>query len=344
MHPPFLVGHRASCGNRTFLPISSSPMIEVEKVSKSYGQVKAVQGLSFSIPVGQCVGLLGTNGAGKTTTIRMITGFIPPTLGGIRVGGHDTVEGGVDARKFIGYLPEATPLYPEMSVRDIVRFRARLYGLSGSAARERVSTVIASCRLTDVDRRRVGELSKGYKQRVGLALALVHDPAVLILDEPTSGLDPTQVLDTRSMIKDLAKNRTVIVSSHILPEIERTCDRVLIMAGGRLRADGTPQGLIESAGPTMYVIEARCSEMQGRAALAGVPNVASIQATGVDGELSIVRFHVTPQAGGRDLREALAEAFSSKGIGVRELTRMGASLEQVFVRIIESESPGKAAA
>ncbi len=332
-------------------------MIQVQRVSKWYGGrgspggggggILAVDDVSFTIPAGQCVGVLGPNGAGKTTTIRMITGYLPPSAGAIRVNGCDTINDSIGARRTIGYLPESTPLYPEMRVRDYLHFRARLYGLGRREAQTGVGAAIERCWLKDVAHRRVGQLSKGYKQRVGLAGTLVHSPPVLILDEPTSGLDPTQIRETRSLIKDLAENRTVLVSSHILPEIEATCDRVLIIARGRLRADGAPSALVRQVqhafAHTVEVQTSPAGRERIHRALAGLPGVVSVQLSGEGSNEQWSRFVVTPTREVSDVREPIGITLSGMGVVCRELRKAEPTLEQVFMRVIEGDEKRVAA-
>ena len=321
-------------------------MIQVQRVSKWFGGtgragVRAVDDVSFTIPAGQCVGVLGPTGAGKTTTIRMITGYLPPSAGTIRVNELDTINDSIGARRVMGYLPEATPLYPEMRVEDYLTYRAKLYGLGRAARRSGVGAALERCWLKDVARRRIGQLSKGYKQRVGLAGALVHSPPVLILDEPTSGLDPTQIRETRSLIKGLAEDRTVLVSSHILPEIEQTCDRVIIIARGRVRADGSPKALvgqIQQAFPhTVEVGVTPGGRERVHRALAVIAGVASVQLSGEGTDEGWARFIVTPKAGVGDMREEIARGVGVLGVVCRELRRAQPTLEQVFMRVIESD-------
>jgi ABC-2 type transport system ATP-binding protein len=327
-------------------------MIQVQRVSKWFGGrgaggVTAVDDVSFTIPQGQCVGLLGPNGAGKSTTIRMMTGFLPPSAGTITVNGKDTINDTLAARQSIGYLPEATPLYPEMRVRDYLAFRAKLYGLDRAKRRAGVGAAMERCWLKDVAHRRIGQLSKGYRQRVGLASALVHSPPVLILDEPTSGLDPTQIRETRSLIKGLAeegaKGRTVLVSSHILPEVEQTCDRVIIIARGRVRADGAPGALVRQmqhhavAPHTVEVQVSPSGREKAHGSLAALRGVVSVQLSGEGTDDHWARFIVTPAADAGDLREAIARSLASMGLLCRELRRTEPTLEQVFMRVIESD-------
>src|SRR3984957_15596275 len=218
-------------------------MIEVSNLTKRYAGRTAVNDISFTVARGEIVGLLGPNGAGKSTTMRGLSGFMPATGGTVRVSGLDVFHDSNEVRRRIGYMPENNPLYPEMRVREYLRFRARLKGLGWRRSRERVSTVMDQCGLADVSRRIIGQLSKGYKQRVGLADALVHEPDLIILDEPTIGLDPNQIRSVRKLIKSLAEKHTVLISTHILPEVELTCNRVLIMREGKILAADSPDNL-----------------------------------------------------------------------------------------------------
>lgn len=325
-------------------------MIQVDGVSKSFGMgpaaVQAVRGISLNVHPGQVTGLLGPNGAGKTTLIRMITAYIAPTRGCVRVCGHDTLAAGDLAKRHLGYLPEAAPLYPEMSVEGYLGYRARLFGVPRAQRRGTIDSAIRRCWLTEMRSRRIGALSKGYKQRVGLAAALLHDPAVVVLDEPTSGLDPTQIREMRELIRGLATGaagaegeggqpKTVLLSSHILPEVEQTCDRVVIVARGRLRADGTPDELLEPlrrAAP--YSVEfASTDSASCERVLRGVPGVGAINARPAGP--GTTRFEVSPTEHAPDLREPIARACASAGLLVRELSRAPSSLEQVFLRVIE---------
>lgn len=328
-------------------------MITAKHISKWYGGgaggsgVRAVRDVSFEVPAGQIVGLLGPNGAGKTTTLRMITGYLPPSLGNITVAGHDTISESIQARRALGYLPEAAPLYPEMRVIDYLKYRARLYGVSAKARKPAIARVLDRCWLTAVARRRVGQLSKGFKQRVGLAGAMLHDPQVLILDEPTSGLDPTQIRETRTLIRELAHKRTVIVSSHILPEVEKTCDRVLIIARGMLRADGAPEALLaplRAVSPYLVEVQSGGATIV-RQALAALPDVQGVELGTAESGWTWIR--VIPKAGAPDMREPIAHAITMFGakaaeaqggpVFARELRRESPTLEQLFFRIIEDD-------
>ncbi len=337
-------------------------MIQVKDVSKFYGSFPAVRGVSFEAAPGQVVGLLGPNGAGKTTTIRMITGFLPPTSGRISVCGHDTISESVEARRKIGYLPESAPLYPEMRVRDYLSHRARLYGVPRQDRKAAIIRAGDRCRLLEVMQRRIGHLSKGYRQRVGLASAILHNPPVLILDEPSNGLDPAQIRETRTLIKDLSAQRTVLVSSHILPEVERTCDRVVIIARGQIRADGAPPELLARMlrqVPARHVVEIYVEtrpdpETGGRseldriaARIRAIPGVAAIAREPIHGEptdptgvrvAEWVRLVVMPEVTHPDLREPLSRTLSSATVLFRELRRQAPTLEQLFMRVIEADT------
>ncbi len=212
-------------------------MIEVDNLVKKYGDLFALRGVSFRIGAGEVVGFLGPNGAGKTTTMRIVTSFIPATSGTVRVGGHDVLEDSIEARRQIGYLPETPPLYNDLTVESYLSFVAKIKGVAGGARRGRIDYATESCGLSAVRRRVIGTLSKGYRQRVGIAQALVHDPKVLILDEPTVGLDPHQIIEIRNLIASLAGERTIVLSTHILPEVAQLCKRVIIVNEGRIVAD-----------------------------------------------------------------------------------------------------------
>ena len=325
-------------------------MILAQDLRKSYGRVRAVQGLSIELPAGQIAGLLGPNGAGETTTIRMITGFLPADSGTVTVAGFDMATHARQGRRQIGYLPESAPLYPEMTPVSYLHYRGRLFGMPRRDRKAAIERVIARCRLESMRTRRIGHLSKGYRQRVGLASALLHDPPVLILDEPTNGLDPSQIRETRSLIRELAEDRTMLLCSHILPEIERSCDRVLVMAGGRMLADGTPDGLIASAPwPARSGVEIRSNPSAGsrrvlerlrRAAFVAKAELAPRQP--VDAAAGWVRLIVTAQEGAPDLRESIAGWAADDDLFVRELSPLRTTLEEIFVHLVESAGMAEA--
>lgn len=294
----------------------------------------AVCDLSFALQPGQIAGLLGPNGAGKSTTIRMITGFLAPDRGTVEVGGHDLLVDPQAARALIGYLPESCPIYPEMRAIDYLRYRARLLGLDRRAAWRSADQCADRCRLGHMARKRVSALSKGYRQRVGLASTLLHDPRVLILDEPTNGLDPGQIREARSLIRELAENRTMLISSHILPEIERTCDRVLVIAGGRLCADGPPSGLLPSRGQRLNVECKAGPQHPVFAAIGNLPGVRVEAVAALDDGWTSVHVHLDETG----VRERVAGELSAQGVPVRELSLKRESLEDAFVRLAEPEA------
>ncbi len=306
-------------------------MIEVMGLTKFYGEVKALDEVSFDVRSGEILGFLGPNGAGKTTTMRILTGFLSPTRGEVKVAGYDVVEHSLEVRRITGYLPETVPLYNEMRVRDYLGYMARIRGIPRKRIRDRVDFVIESCGLKDVADRLNGHLSKGYRQRVGIAQALVHDPKVLILDEPTIGLDPVQVREVRQLIKSMAGERTIILSTHILPEVSMTCERVLIIHKGRIVAEDTPEGLSRRLQQSERIL----------VRLARVPSQPLAALERLDGVLRVERvddnlFAVEAQSG-NEIREQLAEFVVKSGWGLLELRREELTLEDIFVNLVTKE-------
>jgi ABC-2 type transport system ATP-binding protein len=316
---------------RPYFSTVRSPMIEVSNLTKRYAGRTAVDDISFAVARGEIVGLLGPNGAGKSTTMRVLSGFMPATSGTVKVAGFDVFHDADEARRRIGYMPENNPLYPDMRVREYLKFRARLKGLGWKKSRERVSTVMEQCGLTDVSRRIIGQLSKGYKQRVGLADALVHDPDLIILDEPTIGLDPQQIRSVRALIKSLAGRHTVLISTHILPEVEMMCGRVLIMFGGRVLASDTPENLqhrMAGAGQIIAEIEAPLAALQ--VAWETLPEVEEFDIAPAEGKF--FRCALTPRDG-HDLRAVVYALARQNGWTLRELTRSRHSLEDIYMLV-----------
>ncbi len=315
-------------------------MIEIEHLTKCYGSFRAVGDVSLSIPNGQVLGLLGPNGAGKTTIIRVMTGYLPPTRGKASVEGFDSVTQSHEVRRRLGYLPESNPLYGEMRVVEYLDFRGRIFGLARAQRKTAVDRVVERCWLKEMRKRQIGRLSKGYKQRVGLAAAMLHQPPVLVLDEPTSGLDPIQIRETRHLIRELAGDHTMVLSSHILPEVEVTCDRIVIIARGGIRADGTVDQLKQKAGDSQhYVLEVKPETGNGsmREAIGKISGVSRVDETSIDGW---TRYEITGDATSSDLREPLGRVVSETRVPCRELHRESGSLEQLFVRITsEGEAP-----
>lgn len=315
-------------------------MVELAGVTKDYGRFRAVSDVSLTIRPGEVTGLLGPNGAGKSTILRMITCLLAPSQGSVSVCGYDTVTQSALARASIGYLPEFAPLYPEMTARGYLQFRAGLTGLRGQAGANAIAETLKRCWLSDVAEKRISAMSKGYKQRVGLAGAILHNPKVLILDEPTTGLDPTQIHETRQLLRSLAKDRVLLLSSHILPEVEATCDRIVIIARGRVRAHGTPQELLQSTVKPGYLVQPgrlTTSEqmVQFAATIAGLPGVSSVLA---DETLDKGGLRVVPLPDCGDLREPIAVAAAQQGVLLTELHMIRPTLEQVFMRVTQQEA------
>ncbi len=321
-------------------------MISARSLTKKFGPVTAVDGLSLEVAAGEVVGFLGPNGAGKTTTLRMLTGAMPPTSGTATLGGFDVLTHPAEARRRLGYLPEGTPLYPEMRVTGYLHFVARLQGLSAAERRRRVGEVIEACGLEPVRLRTIARLSKGNKQRVGLASTLVHRPPVLVLDEPTSGLDPAQTVAVRQLLGGLGGEHTVLLSSHLLPEVQRMADRVLILAHGKLVASGTVAELTAAAGggaagSTRVRVELRGEPSKVREALRALDPAAEVEeASGVGGGGWLTSGLVVPPLGAMDAREAVAEACAAAGFRVRELRREEVTLESLFVRLTDPGGAG----
>ena len=301
-------------------------MIEVSHVSRQFGTFRAVNNVSFSIPTGEIVGLLGPNGAGKTTTMRIITGFLKPTEGTVKIDGEDISDNPVASKHKIGYMPESAPLYGEMIVDDYLRYIA---DMQGQSAAEKIPELCRECGLEEVMHKNIADLSRGYRQRVGLAHALMNDPEILILDEPTSGLDPNQIGEVRSLIKEIGKTRTVIISTHILGEVEMLCSRVIIISGGKLVADSPTGQLRERYGHSASVkITAATDEASLSAALHGLSGVESISFTKEADERLATAYLAVKN--GAELRPAAARAVIAHGLELYELAVQRNSLEDVF--------------
>lgn len=299
-------------------------MIEVSNVSRVFGTFRAVNDVSFSIPTGQIVGLLGPNGAGKTTTMRMITGFLKPTSGTIKIDGTDITENPVESKRKIGYMPESAPLYGDMIVDDYLRYIARMQQQDENV---KIPILCKECGLEEVMHKNIGELSRGYRQRVGLAHALMNDPEILILDEPTSGLDPNQVEDVRALIKEIGKTRTVIISTHILSEVEMLCSRVIIISGGKLVADSPTDQLRTRYGNAAVVrVNANATEAQLSESLKGIEGIQSLSFEKAEtGATALIAIQ-----GDLEIRPAVAKAVLSSGYDLYELSLQRNSLEDVF--------------
>ncbi len=310
-------------------------MIEVEHLTKRYGNLVAVDDVSFRVERGEVVGFLGPNGAGKTTVMRILTAFMPPTSGKVRVAGHDPFWESMEVRRNVGYLPENVPLYREMRVSEYLFHRARLKGVPACERKRRIAEVLDRCGITEVANRVIGQLSKGYRQRVGLADALVNDPPILILDEPTVGLDPNQVRLVREMIKELGERRTVLLSTHILSEVEMICPRVLIISQGRIVAEDRTADLTRKLDKReRFFVQARGPGEEIRSALQALPGVESVEWEERDGEVN--GFLVVGQKGS-GLGEKIAGSLSERNWPLLQLAERAPRLEDVFVALTRTE-------
>jgi ABC-2 type transport system ATP-binding protein len=308
-------------------------MIEAQGLSRKYGDFTAVGDVSFAVEEGEIVGILGPNGAGKTTTIRMITGFLPPTTGRVLVGGKDLFADPLPARRQIGYLPENVALYTEMRVREYLAYRAALEGMKGAGAKAAIADTLERCLLSDVAGQIIGTLSKGYRQRVGLATAILHRPEVLVLDEPTVGLDPRQIVAIRELIRELGRERTLLLSTHILPEVELLCKRVLIIDRGRIIDQGAPEALRERwRGNAVLRVTVKGAPLEAPELFGSLPGVLSVAAGEAPGTL---RIECTKDA---DLREEVFRAVVAKGWVLLELAEQKATLEDIFVRLTTKDA------
>ena len=313
-------------------------MISVQGLTKSYGSTDAVRDLSFSVERGEVVGFLGPNGAGKSTTMRILSGYLPADAGEVEIAGYDIFSESLKARSRIGYLPENVPLYPEMRVREYLGYRAALKGVRPRRVAEKVEDALQLCSLSDVRNQIIGTLSKGYRQRVGLADALVNEPDILILDEPTIGLDPNQIREIRELIRGLAARHTILLSSHILSEVEMTCSRVLILNRGHIVGSGTPSELRERSGLTLsgtVRMEARLADPSAALEIIRKMPVSSASFLGSTGEWSLYEIHPSTE----DPRPALFEAAVQHGWKLRELSARESSLEEMFTSLVRSPSP-----
>ena len=309
-------------------------MIKVEGLTKRYARYTAVDHISFEVEKGQIVGFLGPNGAGKTTTMRMLTCYMPPTEGSAEVAGYDVIDQPMEVKRRIGYLPETPPVYPEMEVGEYLDFVARIKGVEKSMIKQRIDDAMEKCAIGDVRTKEIGKLSKGYKQRVGLAQAILHNPDVLILDEPTAGLDPHQIMETRDLIKGLSGEHTIILSTHILPEVEHICQRVVIIAKGKLVATDTVENLTSrlhgSETVALEVIPGHATPAEIQERLEKVSGVAKIMQKEAKGDL--LRFSIECE-NGQHIRPELARSVIESGWKLNELHAVGASLEEIFLEL-----------
>jgi ABC-2 type transport system ATP-binding protein len=312
-------------------------MIKVENLTKEYGLTRAVDQVTFSVHKGEVLGFLGPNGAGKSTTMKILTCYLAPTSGRAQVAGFDVFDQSLEVRQRIGYLPEDTPLYKDMTVREFLDFSGNMRGLKNANRDQRIKEIGGRCGLAEVSGKLIGELSRGYRQRVGLAQAMLHDPDILILDEPTSGLDPNQIVEIRDLIKEVGKEKTVILSTHILPEVQATCSRMLIISSGKLVADGTPDELRSREKATRYrvvVDAASAPQMLVRDKIATITGVTGCHVAA--GEVGTHRFAIDGVAT-TDLRKSLFRAAVDNKWTLLELVRESASLEDVFRNLTTGE-------
>jgi ABC-2 type transport system ATP-binding protein len=317
-------------------------LIEVQNLTKAFGAVTAVDHISFSVQKGEILGFLGPNGAGKTTTMRILTGYLPATSGTASVAGFDVFDNSMEVRRHIGYLPENPPLYTDMSVEAYLDFVARIKNVPAEKRQARIDDALEKTSITDKRRELIKRLSRGYKQRVGLAQALVHDPDVIILDEPTVGLDPKQIIEVRKLIKGLAGSHTIILSTHILPEVGMTCSRVVIINRGKIVAVDTPENLtMQLKGGERVQIQVQAPEKPLRDLLAHIPGVrrVEVEPTGAAGRLAVT----VEAAEGKDIRSEIAAKIVGQGYALYELRGVNLSLEEIFLQLTTEDPAQKAA-
>jgi ABC-2 type transport system ATP-binding protein len=314
---------------------SKKNMIEISNLSKSYGRHKAVDQISFEVTRGEIVGFLGPNGAGKSTTLKMLTGFLPPTSGAARIAGKDIFRESLEVRKKIGYMPENVPLYIDMRVKEYLRFRGGLHGLSRGHLRKRMAEVMETCGLTQVRRKMIKTLSKGYRQRVGLADALIHEPDLLILDEPTNGLDPNQIQAIRRLIKNLGEKHTILISTHILSEVEMTCNKVVIIDEGKIKAADTPENLVNSmrrAGRVTVELQAPKPEVEE--SISQIEEVTRVVGESLPDGWNRFTVFAAPKT---DTRLKLGRLVAQKKWSLRSLSRQIGTLEEVFIELTRKD-------
>jgi ABC-2 type transport system ATP-binding protein len=311
-----------------------SAMIQVRNLTKYFGQVLAVDHVTFDVQQGEVVGFLGPNGAGKTTTMRILTTFLPATSGTAKVAGFDIMNESMQVRQNLGYLPENVPLYPEMKVEEYLFYRAKLKGVDRTARRQRIEYCMDRCRVLAVRRRLMGTLSRGYRQRVGLAEAMIHDPPILIMDEPTVGLDPNQQQETLALIRELGQKHTILLSTHILPEVEETCQRVIVISQGRIALSDRLANLQRDS---FIVLEVRGPADQVQSTLRSVEGVSDVKQQVVDGSDGVVGFEIKT-ADDRDRRLAISERLAKQGWTIRRLDIRRQSLREHFMRVTMGRS------
>jgi len=311
-------------------------MIEAEKLTKYYENVAAIEDVSFTVEKGEIVGFLGPNGAGKTTTMRILTGFLPPSSGTARVAGHDILTNSLQVRRRIGYLPEAVPLYTDMKVAAYLEFVAEVKGMDRRERRRSINQIMEKCRIVDVQRMLIASLSRGYRQRVGIAQALLNNPEVLILDEPTVGLDPQQIIEIRQLIKELSGQSTIILSTHILPEVSMVCQRVIIINDGHIIAVDTPENLttrLQSSAKLLLTVDGPVSQVEE--ALTQLPGVLRVEPKDESRDATVS--FVVESERSRDLRRDVSRLIVDRGWGLLELRPADMTLEEIFIRLVTEE-------
>ena len=309
-------------------------MIQATGLTHFYGPQPAIDEVTFNVKRGEILGFLGPNGAGKTTTMRILTGYMPPTHGQVTIGGHDVVKDSLEVRKLVGYLPETVPLYTEMPVTNYLRYMGSLRGMNNRDLKRRIPDVIELCRLNDYSKTIIGKLSKGYRQRVGIAQAILHEPELLVMDEPTIGIDPIQVVETRRLIQDLGKQQTVVLSSHILPEVSMVCERVLIIHQGHIVAEDTPENLAQ----TLQGVD------QLQVEINGPPREVTTALRNIEGVIDVnhrnqpdMEVYLGKSEEGLDLRDEISRVIVSNGWGLLSMQLMSMSLEDIFLRLTTDE-------
>jgi ABC-2 type transport system ATP-binding protein len=316
-------------------------MIEVAQLTKRYGRTTAVDGISFTVQKGEILGFLGPNGAGKTTTMRVLTCYLPPTEGTARVAGYDVFEEPMEVKRRVGYIPETPPLYPDMDVQTFLDFVAKIKGVGSKDRKARIDDAVEKTRIGDVRKKLIGRLSKGYRQRVGLAQAILHNPDVLILDEPTAGLDPKQIIETRELIKGLGGEHTIVLSTHILPEVSMTCGRVVIINKGKVVAEDTPENLTHRLrGAAALRVEVRGDPAAVEVKLRFVPGVTKVTRK-TEASREAASFEVETEAG-VDVRAELARGVVQGGFDLLSLSQAGMSLEEIFLHLTTTETQQEA--
>lgn len=316
--------------------MTANPVIEVENLTKYYGDFPAISEISFTVGKGEILGFLGPNGAGKSTTMKILTGYMPPTEGTVKIAGYNVVGNSLEARKHIGYLPETVPLYTDMTVQAYLEFMGSIRGMSSENIHKRIIHVVDLCRLGEYQNTIINKLSKGFRQRVGIAQAILHDPAILILDEPTIGIDPIQVVETRQLIKDLGVGHTVVISTHILPEVSTVCERVVIIHEGEVVAIDRPENLAERLqGSDQVIVDVRGPKTKVIQALKDIHGVQNVSASTLEKDIFSYTVSSNPDY---DIRELVSQTIIQQGWGLLRQESISMTLEQIFLKLTTEDS------